>query len=220
MGPKRRVHLGTPPPPPAAREGVHTHDGFYLRFATGFGVYEERLESDDTALYGGEVSGRTIGIASLGEFAMGGTVSRGLVLGGGFYTAQLLAGSFKPDGSSAGIPPAELDPDFRELLVVGPFLDWYPRPSRGLHFQVAVGFAGITAGTNGNLGDDDEDAYVAVGGGIVLGAGYEWWIADDWSLGVMARAQAAALSAEDDADVRWFHGVSTGPSLMLTLTYH
>jgi hypothetical protein len=199
--------------------GARVHDGFYLRFGSGFGAYEERVESEKTSLYQGEVAGRTVGLASLGEFAMGGTIGSGFVLGGGVYSAELLVSHFRADHSSAVEPPPELDPELRELVVLGPFIDWYPRPSRGLHLQAAVGFASLTSGT-GVAGRDDEDTYRALGGGIVLGVGYEWWIGDEWSLGVLARAQGAAVSGEDEADVRWFHGVSTSPSLLLTLTYH
>jgi hypothetical protein len=215
------MELRTPPAPHsrAGQRGARVHDGFYLRFGTGFGVYEERLESDDSSVYGGEVGGRTVGIASLGEFAMGGTISSGLVLGGGVYTAKLLSGHFRVDESSPAAPPSELDPELRELTVLGPFLDWYPRPHRGLHLQVAVGLAAVTT-TNGGFDEDDEDTYRAFGAGVVLGVGYEWWIGDEWSIGAMARAQAAAVSGEDDAKVRWFHGVSTSPALLLTLTYH
>lgn len=219
-----RIELRTRPPKRAhrhARRG-RVHDGFYLRFASGFGVYEERLESDDTRVYGGEVGGRTIGLASVGELALGGTVGKGLVVGGGIYTARLLTGHFRLDPGSPAAPPLELDPELRELLVLGPFVDWYPNPRRGLHLQAALGFAGLMSGDGNFRGDDDDDddRYRAYGGGIVLGIGYEWWIGEEWSLGALARAQAAAVSAKDEADVRWFHGVSTSPSLLLTLTYH
>jgi hypothetical protein len=196
------------------------HDGFYLRFGSGFGVYEERMESDETSLYGGEVGGRTTGVATVGEFAMGGTIARGLVLGGGFYTAKLLAGHFRLDDSSAVNPPGELEPELRDLVMVGPFLDWYPKPTRGLHFQAAVGLASLSSGSRGFDDEDDDARYDAVGGGLVLGVGYEWWIGDEWSIGALGRIQAAAVTGEDDANVRWFHGVSTGPTLLLTLTYH
>jgi hypothetical protein len=198
---------------------VQTHDGFYLRFGSGFGIYEERLESDESDLYGGDVSGRSVGISSVGEFAMGGTIREGLVLGGGLYTAKLLSGHYRSDASSAGDPPLELDPEARDLVMLGPFLDYYPRPSRGLHFMAALGLAGMTA-TLGGRTDDDDDRYTAVGGGLVFGVGYEWWVGDEWSLGAMARAMAVALSGKDEADVRWFHGIGASPSLMLTLTYH
>ena len=214
----RRIELRTPPPPPERAPGAREHGGFYLRFGAGFGVYEERTESEESDVYGGEVSGRSVGLASVGEFAMGGTVGRGLVLGGGIYTARLLSGHFTLDESSPAGLPRELDPELRELVVVGPFMDWYPNPRRGFHLQAALGFASLTDGGS-NFDDDDED-YQAFGGGLVLGVGYEWWIGNEWSLGALARVQGAAVTGKDDADVRWFHGVSTNPALLLTLTYH
>lgn len=215
---RHRMRLRTaPPPPPRERAGVHRHDGFYLRLGTGFGVYEERMKSDDSDLYGGEISGDSVGLASVGEVAMGGNIRPGLVLGGGLYTARLLSSHYGADDSSAGQPPPELDPAARHLIVLGPFLDYYPRPSGGLHFQAALGLAAAST----DVGNTDEDErYTAGGGGVVFGVGYEWWVGDEWSVGVLARAMAAAVTGKDDAGVRWFHGISTNPSLLFTVTYH
>jgi len=209
-----------PPPPPTPREGAHVHDGFYMRLGTGFGMYREQLQNDDDAsVHGGDVSGSTIGFASVGEFAIGGTLGRGWVLGGGFYTATLLTGHYKDDDDNEGTLPLEMDPDLRDLVVFGPFVDWYPNPRKGFHLQAALGLAALTSRSGGRW-DDDDDGYEAVGAGIVLGVGYEWWVGDEWSLGVLARTQAAALTGEDDEKVRWVHGASATPSLLLTLTYH
>jgi hypothetical protein len=215
-----RMHT-PPPPPPAPREGAHVHDGFYMRLGTGFGMYREQLENDDDAsVHGGDVSGSTIGLASVGEFAIGGTLGRGWVLGGGFYTATLLTGHYRDDNDNEGALPSEMDPDLRDLVVFGPFVDWYPNPRKGFHLQAALGLAALTSRSDGRFGEDDDDDYEAFGAGIVLGVGYEWWIGNEWSLGVLARTQAAGLAGEDNSDVTWVHGASATPSLLLTLTYH
>ena len=54
--------------------------------------------------------------------------------------------------------------------------------------------------------------------GIVLGAGYEWWVEDQWSLGVLGRVQYAHLS---------WSGAGTeetdsvlAPGLLMSATFH
>lgn len=206
------------PPPPAAHRGARTHDGFYFRLAGGFGVYEESLQSENSEIYEGEVQGRTMGLASVSELALGGTIGRGLVLGGGVYSAELVTATFRADEDSPAPPPSELDPSLRNVSILGPFLDWYPNPKNGLHFQLALGLASMSAGFPGT-GPGKAD-YAAFGGGVVLGAGYEWWIGDEWSVGALARVMGVVAAGKDDADVIWTHTLGTRPSLLLTLTYH
>jgi len=190
-----------------------------MRLGTGLGAYSESLRSESTDLYGGKVQGNTTGIATLGEFAVGGNIGKGLVLGCGIYSAELIASTFRVSKSSDGSPPSELDPGVRNLALIGPFLDWYPNPQKGFHLQVALGFAALT-GVSVDTNVDREDVYHAEGGGIMLGAGYEWWIGDEWSLGVEARLLGTLLTGKDDSDVRWFHAAGTSPSPVFTVTYH
>jgi len=55
---------------------------------------------------------------------------------------------------------------------------------------------------------------------LMLGAGYDWWVAEEWSLGVLARTTIAVLRGQDESDVRWLHVAVTSPGLLVTLTYH
>jgi len=198
---------------------AYRHNGFYFRLGTGFGVLDERLSSESSAIYGGEVHGRSRGIAQLGELAIGGTVGEAWVLGGGIYSADLLASTYKIGDGANTTPPAELDPELRNLALIGPFFDWYPNPHRGFHFQGALGLATLTPRVFGDSATERSE-YLAVGGGVMLGAGYEVFVDEEWSLGVLARTTVAVCGGRDDADVRWLHVVITSPSLLVTLTYH
>ena len=71
---------------PTEREGVHTHDGFYLRIATGFGGYSESITAEDA-----DRSTQVTGMASVSELTFGGAVRPGLILGGGFFTSSVLS---------------------------------------------------------------------------------------------------------------------------------
>jgi hypothetical protein len=206
---------------PARRDPtVHRHDGFYLRVANGFGVYDERLTSDDVTPYGGQIRSRTRGVVALGELAIGGTIARGWVLGGGIYSGDLIASTFRanPDNSEGATPPAELDPGLRSLTLIGPFFDWYARDTGGFHIQGAIGLATLTPQVFGDAATQ-ESKYLALGGGFMFGAGYDWWVADQFSLGILARTTAVLLQGTDDQDVGWTHLGLTSPGLLVTLTY-
>jgi hypothetical protein len=214
-----KVATAAPVAPVAARTpspatGTRLHDGFYLRIASGFGVVDERLSS-----IGGsqtEVEGRNRGVATVAEFALGGTLGKGWVLGGGIYSADLIASTYKTVADRG--PPVALDPELRSLALIAPFCDYYPTPAEGLHFSLALGLATLTPRVFGDRATE-QSRYLAVGGGLMLGTGFEWWVSDEWSLGVLARTTVAILTGTEE-EQRWRHVVSTSPSLLLTLTYH
>lgn len=195
------------------------HDGFYMRFGSGLSGFDERLSSEDSAIYGGEIKSRTRGIGSASELALGGTISKGVVLGGGIYTFDLLASTLRLEDDSADAPPEELDTGLRNLILIAPFIDIYPNPRRGFHVQGALGLALLTPRVFGSSATEQSD-YAAVGGGLMLGAGYEWFIADEWSLGILGRATVSVLTGKDESGVRWVHVPSTSPGFLVTLTYH
>jgi hypothetical protein len=197
---------------PAPLDGARAHDGFYLRVANGFGAFDERLSSRDDA----SVSGRGRGIVTLAELALGGTIAPGWVVGGGIYAADLLAGEFRREGAA---PPPELDPGLRSVALIGPFVDVYLDPRRGLHLQGALGLASLTPRVFGHPATEQSE-YLALGGGLMLGAGYDVWIADEWSLGVLARSTVSIIQGESDDEARFQHVVVTSPGLLVSLTFH
>jgi hypothetical protein len=200
------------PEGPQSAPGAHVHDGFYMRVASGFGVMDERLSASGN-------KGRNRGMATVGELSFGGTLGSGWVLGGGIYSADLIASTYKSAPGSPNSVPLELDPELRGLALIAPFFDWYPNPARGFHFQAALGLATLTPRVFGDPATEQSE-YLAVGGALMLGTGYEWWVADEWSLGILTRTTVAVLGGKDEAAVRWVHIITTSPSLLLSLTYH
>jgi hypothetical protein len=194
------------------------HDGFYLRIATGFGVYDERVESG-TLPAGGKVEARNRGIAALSDLAIGGTVAPGWVVGGRIFSLDLVASTYRASGSSVAPVPDELDPGLRNLSVIGPFVDWYPKVRGGFHAQGGIGLATLTPRVFGHPGTQRSE-YLALGGALVIGTGYDWWVADEWSIGFMGQLGLRFLRGEDESGVRWTHFVTNSPSLCLVLTYH
>ncbi len=176
--------------PGRAAAEARRHDGFYLRVGTGGGFAFGKLEG------AADSPSRGPNIAS--ELAAGWTVGPGLVVGGGTYPMVVLAPDY--DGVDAG---------GQHVSGTGPFVDWYLDPTCGLHLQSALLFAA------GYLdGSEARPAKIGVGYGMMLGAGYDMFLADEWSLGLLARVTAYRLHGVDDA-IRL-----ASPSLLVTATFH
>jgi hypothetical protein len=203
-------------PPPD--EGARVHDGFYLRASSGFAVYDERFEADGLPP-GGSFEGRNRGFATVSDLAIGGTVAPGWVIGGGIFSADLVASTLRTSGDGLAAPPAELDPGLRNVSVFAPFVDWYPNVRGGFHARAALGLSTLTPRVFGHPATERSE-YLALGGGLVLGAGYDWWVADEWSIGVMSQVVARLMTGRDDDDVKWTHLATTTPGLYVSLTYH
>jgi hypothetical protein len=200
-------------PDEAVRDaGVREHDGFYFHLGTGLSGFNGRLGSD-------VLDGRLHGISTASDIVVGGTVARGVVIGGAAYTSSILVATFEPDDEFEGeIPPREVDPTGAALSMFGPALTYYPDSLDGLHVDLSAGIATLTGLSYdvGRFGDGE----VAVGAGFVLGLGYELWVGDQWSLGVATRLMTALLKEQDHRGVPWLLGVGTFPNVLLGATYH
>ncbi len=199
----------------AQRSGIREHDGFYARLGSGFSGYSDTLISEDRADSGDPAEATQTGVATVSELALGGTVAPGIVLGGGLYTADLLAWNTTVERDQL-LPPEFDRPSNLVLLAV--LVDWYFSPDAGLHAQAGLGFA-LLAG----MEPDRSGIHYrtpAPGGGLMLGAGQEWFVGEQWSMGVLARATVAVLADEDDSGLNWLHVAGASPSLLLSATYH
>jgi hypothetical protein len=160
----RRADAAEPAPEgPSPRD--HLHDGFHVRLIGGFGF---------TSFSGAGSSGR---LAAVGEgpantLLVGATPWPGVIVGGGVHTSSPL-GHFR-GGTSV----------FADTATAGPFVEWYPDPTRGWHIGALAG-AGLvqlqaqaSSETSGVLG-------------VMAIAGYDWWISPEWSLGFSATAAAS-----------------------------
>ena len=125
------------------------------------------------------------------ELMLGGTPAEGLVIGGG-----LIGASFpEPDLEIEGENFEAADGISVDLSVVTAFVNYYFDPRSGLHLHGALGFG--VAGVSDEDGDSltDEDA-TPTGGVLGLGLGWEGFVSDEWSLGVLGRYMYAPLSSD------------------------
>src|SRR5579883_1357374 len=103
----------------APRPGFRTHDGFYFRASLGPAFVATAFRTPTSSVSTASASG---------ELAFGGTPSPGLVIGGAIWWTA--APSTTATQGSIALPL-----DALVLYGVGPFIDWYPDPRGGLHFE-------------------------------------------------------------------------------------
>jgi hypothetical protein len=194
---------------------VREHDGLYGRFGLGFSGFGDTVAQEGPTGNSFRDQSLVTGFSTVSELAFGGTIKDGFVLGGGFYSASVET-PFVFEGSGRPLPPEFRRPDLFGL--VGIMGDFYPNPRRGLHLQAALGVAGLTGLNPG--GSIWSERHLAVGGGGMLGVGYEWWVGEQWSMGILARGTVGAMAEDDAHGARWFHFVAAWPSILFTVTYH
>jgi hypothetical protein len=184
--------------PSRAEAAPETHDGFYLQLNAGIGYLSSSAEVFNTTV---TYSGVTLPSALL----LGGTVGP-VVIGGGFFGDYAFSPSYEIEGGGAMTPASDVS---MTLVGIGIFADIYPDPKKGLHFQPFVGWGGLETTVNGDAGGSDPTGLV-----LAVGGGYDWFVSDNWSIGVMGRFAYAPLSLDDV-------GYTTiAPSLLATFTYH
>ncbi len=201
--------------------GAFEHDGFYLRFGAGFGGVADSLWSGDENSAGEHANGTVTGVGSVGELMIGGAIAPRLILGGGFWGSTLLVSDFSQGDEGNRVPGDLQEPD--SFGVTGVFVDWYfgsqgrALGAGGMHAQGGLGVAFLSGHRPEQIWDDDR---IAAGPGVVLAFGYDWWVHEQWKLGVLARLTAGGLIEEDDRDDLWYHAVATLPSLVFSATYN
>jgi hypothetical protein len=188
------AHNEPAPAPPAKTHTGPERKGFYLRGAVGLG-----LRSDGVS--GNDLSASILGFGLALDVACGYAVLPGFVVGGSLYLDFAGRATLSSAGQSSDLPA--------NLTSIGPFVDWYVnRENNGWHVQGALTLSILSLGSNPVLTNRS-----ATGIGLVIGGGYEWAIAGDWSVGVLARLTLAGLTADTDS-----HGFFA-PSLLATVSW-
>ena len=122
---------------------------------------------------------------------IGGTPGGGFVIGGGFVGQEISDPKIELNGEEVDDDVFDGD-DALGMVLFGPFVDWFPDPRGGAHVGAMIGVAAIGL-SNGN---DDNDNESSTGWGGSLWGGYDFWVANQWSLG--AEGRIAYLSTHRD----------------------
>lgn len=197
--------------------GDYVHDGFYMRFAGGLGGASDKLQgrARDSEGTAGSLDGSAHGFAAATEVAIGFTPARGWVFGVAVDTVTI------PSASGKLTPEAgTFEFNTSQSAIYGILIDYYPDPLRGFHVQLNGGLASYVM-AQGNADDAAMIAppHAAAGSGFALGVGNQWWVAPDWTLGILPRLVMGWTSGIDEFGSRFNHR-TVGYSLLLTATYH
>ena len=175
-----------------------THDGFYFRGATGLGYLKSSLSPGD-----GSVSGLALGF----DAWFGGSPIPGLVIGGGLTTFDVPSPSLKLGGQTVTFSGHAM------LDIVGLFGDYYFDPTKGMHAEALVGY-GVLGFSNSEGNSSNDPSGLALG----LGFGNDWWVSDEWSIGVLGRFIYAPLSYSAGGATAKYSTIT--PAVMATFTYN
>lgn len=173
----------------------HTHDGFFLNLQTGLGYYgqDSKYASDD--------------FIEINTFAANFSIK----LGGAPTPYVTLYGICAVSSGTDSVQISALDETTLTLgqAFLAPGILLFPfreGPLDNLHLGVAAGLAvdflqsddydiRILDG-NGNLAWTD--GFSTVGFGLQMEVGKEWWISDNWSMGVAAVYRFSAGESDED----------------------
>jgi hypothetical protein len=197
-----------PPPPPREDPSARRHDGFYLRMGLGL-AYGQVVSSG--VLLGSDLELKFAGFGPAYELLIGGTLGSGFVLGGGFVGQDIS----DPDVTLETANGTQVDRsvasgDALGVGVIGPFFDWFFDERGGAHVGAMVGI-----GIIGLEGDNDEGSS---GFGGSLWGGYDFWVSDQWSLGVEGRL--LFVRGSHDLLGEEFDETASGFQVLFTALFH
>ncbi len=171
-----------------ADSAPRTHDGFHLQISEGLGYYSV---SNDAQPFSG--------LTFPTQILMGGTLFSHMAFGGGI----LVDYSPSPSTDTPGVSS-------QMIIGLGLYADYYLDPVKnGLHVQGFLGWGGLETSFEGNVGGSDPTGLVTH-----VGVGYEMWLNDQWSYGVMGRLVYAPVSLGGNSYT------TIEPAVVGTLTWH
>jgi hypothetical protein len=190
LAPSANAQPATAPYAPARAPGARTHDGFYLRLQLGLGYtrLSSSLNGTDRRIAGGGTGF---------DIALGGALNPHVIVYGTFInsTGRDVRSSYSgrtPDTSGAGygMISGTTDVGFQgpaEVVAVGGGVAYYL--DSNLFFGGSLlGSQLLLVGPNGNI-----MARTNVGFTFEGLFGKEWWVSDNWGLGVAGRLLLGAM---------------------------
>jgi hypothetical protein len=202
--------ISAPPLAPAMlRGGYHVHDGFYLRLGVGVGGGHASISSDD--------GGRNFGMGGAGlalNLWAGGTPWRGVALGGMASLQSVSDGDTVVEGRETGLGSRG------GTFLLGPFVDAFPDPLRGLHFggSLALAFLGAKGDSHALRDELRVPDYSGAGLGASAWIGYMGWVGPEFSLGGLVQLTGYGTADKDDQIER--RGSGWALNVSLTALYH
>jgi hypothetical protein len=169
-----------------AADAPYTHDGFYLRLQAGGGGTSASNDFDTLS-----------GASGALNLELGGAIAENLILYGKLFGTGTPGPDWSVDGEPLGTIDDELSLNFGAL---GLGLSYYFMPVN-VYLSGAVSFTqlGFSDSDGADLGE------VGRGVGLHLGLGKEWWVSEQWGLGVGAEF-ALSRVRDEFFDENWGAG--------------
>lgn len=185
--------------PASALSLPETHDGFMLRLTLGLGF--EGLSVSDGA--GTEIELSGFGLGS--SLSLGGVVADNLAIHGDFFGLAAVSPNVSIDGEDFG----EATDSSVSLSGFGVGITHWVMPLN-LYLSATLGLAKASIDVEGDEFEADW--------GLALRAmiGKEWWVGEEWGLGLMAELTWANVPVEVEEGSASFLGINFG----LSLTYN
>jgi hypothetical protein len=144
------------------------------------------------------------------DLSIGYSPSPGIAVGGALLFESLSSADFDdPSDSEANA----------STLLIGPFFDGYPNARKGFHLGGTLGLAQDRLSRKSVAG-----FRTANGFGIAGWIGYDFWVADEWSVGGLVRFMGTRGTTDADATANFdsgtAHVATQSIQLMITTLFH
>ena len=160
----------------------HAHDGFFLRLQAGPAYLHTSNDDFDLTVkgWGGALN-----------VEIGAALARNFILYGKLFGVA----APNPDLKLGDLTLEDAEDVSLSQGALGVGATYYFMP-------INLYVSGAISATSLSLDTDDETGETEVGPGLHLGVGKEWWVGDQWGVGVGAEVALARVS-EQDLDSKW-----------------
>jgi hypothetical protein len=160
----------------AVSSGAHRHDGLFLRLDVGGGWAGTSNSDNDLTIKGGA---GTLGVA------VGGSLTESFSLAGHLWGLSEPSPTFS-SGSSSVTP----DNTTAGMGALGLEANWYLMPAN-VYLSVTLGLSNLSL----QVGSVTAKTDVGFAGQFAVGK--EWWVSDEWGIGVAGQLDFAANKDSD-----------------------
>lgn len=171
----------------ASRGGVHTHDGFFLQMDLGLGGMSTSAEQ----------GGREVKVSGgAGQFSigLGGALTPNFILAGQLWGVSAPDPTVKVNGVSLGTQPGSVS-----VSGIGVQLVYYFMPVN-LYLSATPSLTQVTFDDNVSTEDTE------VGFGLKLALGKEWWVSDNWAVGLNGQLAFSTNDSKFAGEPSWGTG--------------
>ena len=202
--------------PSLAAAAPEVHDGFLFRLTNGPTRIESTAEPGREAALSINGDLAIDGSAGTFELMLGYAVREGLIFHLAVVEVFDSEATYQVNGQ--GLDYADRD---LQMSAVGVGATWYSRTN----FYLSATVLGASLQVNDTLCEESFDACVPIvdlqGGGLIrLALGKEWWVSDNWGLGVGVSLMGGQFMEGSDVDGRALTGELSAGSIFLSATYN